>query len=296
MTYPIIPAGYGLKPVNLVGGQVFAGSTRSLPIPYGYATNIGVGDFVQLTRGFVNRLTVTSGSASTFPIGVFLGCSYTDPVTKQKRFSQYWPASTLAGDAVAVVTDDPDTVFKAVALSSLSNTTVASLASCMVGQNAALYDNGMSLATGDSLGGIASPTATAALTSTLPVRIVGLVAETSYALAYAGSSSSTTTLTLGTALTASSSGLIPLIGCEVGYIAANGQYIGTGSFVVGGSGGAGTAVSAGMTTLTLNQQPTILGSSANIPASSTVVLTTYQEALLKLNFGQHAYYAGLGVA
>lgn len=289
MAYPNVPAPYGLKPVNLVGGQLFAGSTRNLPIPYGYSTNIFLGDFVQLTRGFVNRLGVTSGSATTFPIGIFLGCSFTDPVTKQKRFSQYWPASTLAGDAVAIVADDPDTVFKAVVCS--SGVVLSSASSAIVGQNVALLDNGSiaaSLATGDSFNAVAGPSATPATTSTLPARIVGLVAETSYALAFSGSSSSSTTLTLGVA-TATSGGTLPLTGCEVGYLAANGQYIGTGSFVSG-------AIANNVTSLTLNQQPIILGSSANIPASSTVVLTTYQEVLLKLNFGQHAYYAGLGVA
>jgi len=49
MAYPIIDAPYGLKPINLIGGQVFAGSTRELPIQYGYATDIFYGDFVRLT-------------------------------------------------------------------------------------------------------------------------------------------------------------------------------------------------------------------------------------------------------
>ena len=43
MAYPTVSAPYGFKPVNLIGGQVFAGSTRSLPIQYGYATNIFYG-------------------------------------------------------------------------------------------------------------------------------------------------------------------------------------------------------------------------------------------------------------
>ena len=38
-----VSAPYGLKPINLIGGQVFAGSTRALPIQYGYATNIFYG-------------------------------------------------------------------------------------------------------------------------------------------------------------------------------------------------------------------------------------------------------------
>jgi hypothetical protein len=40
MAYPTISAPYGLKPVNLIGGQVFAGSTRLMEIASGYATNI----------------------------------------------------------------------------------------------------------------------------------------------------------------------------------------------------------------------------------------------------------------
>lgn len=52
MAYPTIDAPYGLKPVNLIGGQVFAGSTRMYPIQYGYAANIFNGDFVVVTRGY----------------------------------------------------------------------------------------------------------------------------------------------------------------------------------------------------------------------------------------------------
>ena len=50
MAYPTVSAPYGLKPVNLIGGQVFAGSTRNVQIQYGYATNIFYGDFVAITR------------------------------------------------------------------------------------------------------------------------------------------------------------------------------------------------------------------------------------------------------
>ncbi len=33
MAYPTVSAPYGLQPINLIGGQVFAGATRQLPIP-----------------------------------------------------------------------------------------------------------------------------------------------------------------------------------------------------------------------------------------------------------------------
>ena len=120
-----VSAPYGLKPINLIGGQVFAGSTRALPIQYGYATNIFYGDFVKVLRGNVARASVSTGTDSAQFDGIFLGCSYTDPVTKTKRFSQYWPASTLAGDCIAYVADDPDTVFKAAVCS--SGTTMTSI-------------------------------------------------------------------------------------------------------------------------------------------------------------------------
>ena len=124
MAYPTVDAPYGLRPINLIGGQVFAGSTREYPIQYAYATDIFNGDFVKVVRGSIERVSIASTTSSNAVTGVFVGCSYTDPVTKQKRFSQYWPASTLAGDALAYVVDDPDTVFKAAVCS--SGTTMAS--------------------------------------------------------------------------------------------------------------------------------------------------------------------------
>jgi hypothetical protein len=51
MAYPVIDAPYGLKPINLIGGQVFAGSTRMMEIASGYATNIFYGDLVKRVSG-----------------------------------------------------------------------------------------------------------------------------------------------------------------------------------------------------------------------------------------------------
>ncbi len=282
MAYPSVPAPYGLKPVNLIGGQVFAGSTRDLPIAYGYATNIFYGDFVYLNRGLINRLAVTSGSSTVFQVGIFLGCSYTDPVTKQKRFSQYWPASTLAGDARAIVCDDPDTVFKAAVCS--TTTVMASGSLAAIGQNAAMLDNTGSTTTGDSANAVASYTDVPATTVTLPVRIVGVVPETAIAVSATGSSTTATITLTGSGLPIA----IPT-GTDVSYLAANGQVIQTGSFV-------DTAAAAGATSVIMDAQALVLGSGANIPGSSTIIFTQYPEVLVKLNFGQHAYYSGLATA
>ena len=276
MAYPTVDAPYGLKPINLIGGQVFSGSTRSLPIQYGYATDIFYGDFVVLSRGFITRASVSTGTGVNQATGVFLGCSYTDPTTKQKRFAQYWPASTLAGDAVAVVCDDPDTVFKAVVCS--ATTVVASGAKALVGTNLSLINNTGNANTGNSANAVLAPTATP-VTTILPVRCVGVVDDTAFSVTASGSSS-------GTAITLTGTGLpsaIP-VGTSVAYVAANGQLIETSSFVT-------AAASAGATSVTLNAAIAVPGGVTAIPASSTIVFTQYPEILVKMNLLVHGYYS-----
>ena len=276
MAYPVVNAPYGLKPINLIGGQVFAGSTREYPIPYGYSTSIFYGDIVGLTRGNVQRLSVSTGTAGTVT-GVFLGCSYTNPTTKQKQFAQYWPASTTAGDAVAIVCDDPDTVFKAVVCS--SGTTVASGARAMIGQNLAMINNTGNVNTGDSANALLAPSDTPATTDALPVRVLGLVPDTVVTLGSATYTSISTATVTCSALPFA----LP-VGTDVGSLASNGQYIPSGSFV-------DTAASAGATSFILNQAPV-----AAFAASSTIVFAQYPELLVKLNFGQHQYYAATSIA
>ena len=276
MAYPVVSAPYGLQPINLIGGQVFAGSTREYNIPYGYSTDIFYGDFVGLTRGQIQRLSVSTGTAGN-QTGIFLGCSYTDPTTKQKRFAQYWPASTLAGDAVAIVCDDPDTVFKAVVCS--SGTTVASGARAMIGQNLACINNTGNANTGDSANALLAPTDTPATTSTLPVRVLGLVQETAVSLGTASYTSIATATVTCSALPYA----LP-VGTDVGSLASNGQYISSGSFV-------DTAASAGATSFVLNQAP-----ATAFASSATLVFIQYPELLVKINFGQHQYYAGTSIA
>jgi len=275
MAYPSVDAPYGLKPINLIGGQVFAGSTRSLPIQYGYATDIFYGDFVVLSRGFITRASVSTGTGVNQVTGVFLGCSYTDPVTKQERFSQYWPASTLA-DAVAIVCDDPDTVFKAVVCS--ATTVLASGALALVGTNLSMINNTGSANTGNSANAVLAPTATP-VSTILPVRCVGVVEDTAFSVTASGSSSSTTITLTGSGLPTA----IP-VGTSVAYVAANGQLIQTSSFVA-------TAASAGATSVTLNAAIAVPGSVTAIPSASTIVFTQYPEILVKMNLLVHGYYS-----
>jgi hypothetical protein len=274
MAYPVVSAPYGLQPVNLIGGQVFAGSTRMYPIVYGYATDIFYGDFVVLSRGQLTRASVSTGTGLNQTVGVFLGCTFTNPVTKQKQFSQYWPGGTTAGDAQAYISDDPDAVFKAVVCS--SGTTVASGSNAIVGCNVSAINNNGSTNTGNSANAVLAPVDTP-VTTTLPLRVVGVVPDTAVSLGTATYASiSTNTITVSALPFA-----LP-VGTDVASVAANGQIIASGSFV-------DTAAAAGATSVVLNQPP-----ATAFVASSTIVFTQYPEILVKLNQGLHGYYSATG--
>lgn len=185
MAYPTISAPYGLKPINLIGGQVFAGATRQLPITtsgVNYATAIFYGDVVQLaSSGTVIISTLdTDASPVAGVVGVFLGCSYTNPTTKQKQYSQYWPgAASGITDAMAYIADDPDQLYKVASVGDTADGTglvIAPVQQTAVGTNAVLVLNSGSTTTGDSKIGVYS----AGTTTSLPMRIVDVVPDTAY--------------------------------------------------------------------------------------------------------------------
>ena len=69
------------------------------------------------------------------PVGVFLGCTYTDPNLGYKVWRQSYPASTVASDIEAFVADGTDLLFKAAVVS--SGTTIGDLAQTDIGANVA---------------------------------------------------------------------------------------------------------------------------------------------------------------
>jgi len=173
MAYPTVDKPYGLKPINLIGGQPYAGSTRLMKIASGYATSIYYGDVVKrVANGTVEK---DAGTTTATPVGIFVGCTYTNPTTGQKLFAQYYPASTAASDIQAYVVDDPDVLFKVASVS--ATTTVAFYGPDVVGGNAALVQNAGSNTTGDSA--IAIDGSAVATTASLPIRIVDLIPDTS---------------------------------------------------------------------------------------------------------------------
>jgi hypothetical protein len=173
MAYPTVAGPYGFQPINLIGGQVFAGSTRLFPITTGSTTAIFFGDVVRLnTGGTLSKVSTTA--TATDAVGIFLGCQFTNPSTKQLLQQQFYPGSITASDIQAFVLDDPDALFK-VAVTAAGTSTISGVTQAAVGLNTAIILTAGSTTTGDSL---ASVSATTAGTSTLPFRIVAGIPET----------------------------------------------------------------------------------------------------------------------
>ena len=178
MAYPTVSAPYGLKPVNLIGGQVFAGATRLMEIAtsnnVGYATSIFYGDLVK--RVSTGTIELDGGTATATPCGVFLGCSFTNASTGQIQQQQFYPASTAvkAGTKIfAVVADDPDTLFQVAVVS--GTTVISGVGITAIGNNASLVQNAGSTTTGNSAVALLDSTAT---TASRPIRIIDVVRDT----------------------------------------------------------------------------------------------------------------------
>lgn len=274
MAYPIVSAPYGYRPVNLIGGQVYAGSTRNMPIQYNSATPIYFGDFVTLTAGYATLTTYPMNSTNT-TVGVFLGCFYTNPTTKQRQFAQYYPGSITAGDITAIVADDPDVVIQTAVATTATSGIIGSASSLLVGFNMVGTTTTGYTSTGNGTGGVVGASAAAATTAGF--RVLSLVSDTQIsnsAVCTAGASSSATSVTVaGLPL-----GLFVPIGTDLfNLVSGQLQFIGT---------VASPAVTVASTTA---QAFTVTALGAAIPAAGTVAFVQTPEVLVKINFGTHRY-------
>jgi len=161
-------APFGLRPIGRLDNgslEVF----RQYPIASGYATNIAAGDIVFLdddgTSTNIEKQSGTGGTdADIEMLGVFVGCSYTDPNTKQLTFSTLWPASTVASDAMAFVVDDPQALYAIQADEAFTN------AGDAFGKNAALVQTAPS--TDFRISRVALDASTVGTDANLPIRII----------------------------------------------------------------------------------------------------------------------------
>ena len=289
MAYPQVSGPYGLLARNEIGGLPYAGSTRMIPIASGYGTSLFYGQIVQLSGGTLVTSSYTPASSPTTPIagtiGVFVGCSYTNPSTLQPIQSQYWPASTVANDAIAYVIDDPRTVFK-VAVGSQATSTLSNTSSGMGYMNPAfigtnvypLSGAGGSTTTGDSLtsvsgGVVTNGTGNTRVTAAAPLRVVGVVPDTAYSVTQTASTSgSSTTLTLTAANSAIQAGM------QISAPSGTGAYSGNYVYVTNVNG----------TTVTLS-------SAVTIASGTQVTFIGYPEVLVTWNGNFHSYNNTTGV-
>ena len=154
---------YGFRPVGLLGGGDWSNSIRHIKLTNSYGTSIFYGDVVKVVAtGTVEK---DSGTTTMTPVGIFVGCSYTDPSSSQPTYAQMWTASTSATDIMAYVVDDPDVVFQAQG--------DATLAQTALGNNVAVVQTAGSTSIGTSKNAIDSSTINT--TKTLPVRIIGFI-------------------------------------------------------------------------------------------------------------------------
>jgi len=134
-----VAAPYGLRAINHIGGTPYAGSTRLLPITltaqngnpavvnatpifYGSVVNLNASGTV-IVQPNTGDPAGGGGTGAVFTagvIGVFVGCTFTDPISGNLTFAQSWTGNA-ATDAKAYVIDDPDVVYQIQAAGPITN-------------------------------------------------------------------------------------------------------------------------------------------------------------------------------
>jgi len=178
----IVSSPYGLRPVNLIGGQVFAGSFREFKLSTNNSAAIYNGDIIQLTSaGNPQSLSATPTAGTTAGIvGVCVGVRYVTPALYQPQYAQYLPSGAITAgyaDVFIRVVDDPDALFYVQGSAAFG--TLTNGAAGAVGKNAALGNFGGSTSTGNSTVNlvVGANGGSLANTATLAMRVVDVAEE-----------------------------------------------------------------------------------------------------------------------
>ena len=154
----------GAVPINTTSASgSFTGKVQHIKIASGYDTLISWGDFVKLVAA--GTIEKDAGTTTATPVGVFMGCSYTDPTTSQPTYAQMWTADVAASDAMAYVLTDPNVLFQMQGDGAITQ--------AMLGSNFAIVVTAGSTTIGRSKSAVDQ--STSATTNTLPLRIVDYV-------------------------------------------------------------------------------------------------------------------------
>lgn len=164
-------APYGLKPVALLNGRAYPGGFGQYRIESGETDVMYSGQPVQYSAGYIVNCSAANLGTTSAPdefVGVFMGCSYTDPTSGNPVWRNYYPGSVVASDIIAYVADDPDLVFQ-IQANSASYDAKANVGKCYALSSV----TSGAASTGNS--SIALDTdGTPAAGNTLPFKVIGL--------------------------------------------------------------------------------------------------------------------------
>ena len=105
-------APFGLRPTRMIGGGPYNGGQSRYRVAANYATSIFQGDLVvQVADGTIARYDVSANSGADVVLGVFNGCRFTDPTSKEETFRNFY-SQVNASDIEAFIIDDPNVVYE----------------------------------------------------------------------------------------------------------------------------------------------------------------------------------------
>lgn len=180
---------FGLKPVQLIGGQTFNGGViREFRLPSNVATAYFTGSVIYMNTNGVPtpisatpvapKYTATSSDGTAGILGVCVGVRFVNPATNQPLYAQTLPANAITAgytDVFIRVCDDPDQLYSIQAATVVGSKTNGALGA--IGQNAALSGFSGSATTGlaNTALDTGSNWGSCASTTTLAMRIVDII-------------------------------------------------------------------------------------------------------------------------
>ena len=99
----------GFHPSRVRGAGANSTGFNEYPIANARSGSIYQGDLVKVTTGTICPIAATTD----FAVGVFMGCRYVDPTSKQPVWSKYYPSGVSSDDSkvFAFVDDDSRSTF-----------------------------------------------------------------------------------------------------------------------------------------------------------------------------------------
>lgn len=164
---------YGLRVVKMLGDLPQSGGTHTLPLTVNQTRGLFFGDPVGLIGGQPAPISAspTNVAGANSPVGVFMGCSYQDPVRGFVN-AQYLPPNSITAGAKQVMIKIADWPFQVMQVQADGPVLLN-----QVGLNASLNipAGGGNLSTGNSLVSLNSASLTPGTAASLAVRIYDFV-------------------------------------------------------------------------------------------------------------------------